>query len=70
MDILNKLNLKPAWVKQGAYLVAAFNMAIDTHTNDTVSVAVIVIFDHYREISLKQATTVSTNVKMMVRIVY
>ena len=44
MDILNKLNPKPAWVKQGAYLVAAFNMAIDTHTNDTVSV---VIFDHY-----------------------
>ena len=52
IDILNKLNPKPARVKQSAYLVAVFNMAIDTQTNNTV--AVIVTFDHYREISLNK----------------
>ena len=32
MAILNKLNPKPTWVKQGANLAAAFNMSVDTHT--------------------------------------
>ena len=54
MDILNKLNPKLTWVKQGADLAVAFNMSIDTHTHDAA--AVIVTFDSYRDISLKKAT--------------
>ena len=57
MTILNKLNPKPTWVKQGPDLAAAFNMSIDTHINDAT--AVIVTFDCYRKISLKQATRTS-----------
>ena len=47
MAILNKLNTKPTWVKQGANLAATFNMSIDTHTHDAT--AVIVTFDCYRD---------------------
>ena len=48
MSILNKLNPKPPWVKQGVDLAAAFNMSIDTHTHDAT--AVIVTFHCYRDI--------------------
>ena len=54
MAVLNKLNPKPTWVKQGADLAAAFSMPSDTHTHDAT--AVIVTFNSYRDISLKKAT--------------
>ena len=47
MVILNKLN-------QGVDLAATFNMSIEGHIHDTT--AIIMKFDCYREISLKQAT--------------
>ena len=53
MSIVNKLNLKPIRLKQAADLAAAFNMSIDTHKNDAT--VVIVKFDCFIEISLKQA---------------
>ena len=61
MAILNKLNPKPTWVKKGADLAAAFNTSIDTHTHDAT--AVIVTFDCYRDILLKQATRTSRKSK-------
>ena len=53
MSIVNKLNLKPIRLKRAADLAAAFNMSIDTHKNDAT--VVIVTFDCFIEISLKQA---------------
>ena len=61
MAILNKLNTKPTWVKQGANLAATFNMSINTDAHDATGV--IVTFDCYRDISLKQANTASMNIK-------
>ena len=54
MSIVNKLNPKPTWVKQAADLAAAFNMSIDTRKNDIT--VVIVTFDCFLKMSLKQAT--------------
>ena len=51
MAVLNKINPNRTWVKQGAGLAAAFNMSIDTHTNDATSV--IVAFGCCCDISLK-----------------
>ena len=65
MAILNKLNSKPIFVKQGADLAAAFNMSVDTHKNDAT--AVIVTFDYYRDISFKQATRTSRKGKKGLR---
>ena len=54
MSFVNKLNPKPTWVKRAADLAAAFNMPIDTHKNDAT--VVIVTFDCFIEVSLKQVT--------------
>ena len=51
MAILNKTNPNPTWVKQGAGLAAAFDISVDTHTNDATSV--ILAFGCYCDISLK-----------------
>ena len=51
------INPKPTWVKQDPDLAAAFNESIDTHIDDAT--AVIVTFDCYRKIPLKQATRTS-----------
>ena len=61
--ILNKLNPKATWVKQGADLAVSFNISIDTHTHDLT--AVIVTSDCYRDISLKQATRTSKQGKRL-----
>ena len=61
MAILNQLNTKPTWVKQGANLAATLNMSINTDAHDATGV--IVTFDCYRDISLKQANTASMNIK-------
>ena len=54
---LNKLNPQPTWVKQDADLAADFKMSVGSHTNDTT--VFIVVFDCYRDISIKQATRTS-----------
>ena len=54
---LNKLNPQPTWVKQDADLAANFKMSVGSHTNDTT--VFIVVFDCYRDISIKQATRTS-----------
>ena len=41
MAILDKLNPKPTWVTQGAYLAADFNMSVDTHTIEPTVVIVL-----------------------------
>ena len=54
MVILNKLNPILTRVKQGVDLAATFNMSIEGHIHDTT--VIIMKFDCYMEISLKQAT--------------
>ena len=66
MAILNKLNPKPTWVKQGADLAADFNMSVEIHANDAA--AVFVKFDYYRDISLKKATKTSRKGKRVPRV--
>ena len=48
------MNPKRTWVNEDADLAATVKMSIDTHANSVT--AVILTFDCYSNISLKQAT--------------